>query len=124
MLEWKIVTRDEKLKQTIDVMKKTFNSWFEKCWSGKISKEKMLSEESPLLHVFYKMTKPIEEVKILLPHEGMEVCSSCEQEVDSWIEAGFSFCDKYECGIHLCKNCAKALRDKINEFLEVQNDKT
>lgn len=117
MLEWKIVTGDEKLEKEIERVKNSFDSWFDKYWKDVISKEKMLSEDSPVLHVYYKMCKSEDEIKKKFPLEAMEECSSCGKYVDKWIETRFSFCNEYGCGMTLCKDCAEKLRDEINAFL-------
>lgn len=117
MLEWKIMNGDEKLEKEIERVKSSFESWFSKYWENKISQEKMLSENSPCLHVYYKMCKSKDEIKKKFPFEAMEECSSCGNNVEQWIETEFSFCDEYICGMILCKDCARKLKDKINEFL-------
>lgn len=116
ILEWKIVTGDEKLKKEIKRCKETFNSWFKRYWAYRISKEVMLSPESPCEHVYWKMCKTFDEVKEKYPYEAKEKCSSCGEYVDKWIETSFSFCNEYGCGMSLCKKCAKELADKINNF--------
>jgi hypothetical protein len=117
MLEWKVNNEDKKLKTIIKNTKDGFDSWFNSYWSHKCSKETMLSKESPLEHVYYKMCKPIKEIKKKYPLEGKEQCSSCGKYVDEWIETSFSFCDEYGCGMSLCKECAKKLYEKMDKWL-------
>ncbi len=76
----------------------------------------MLSPESPCEHVYYKMCKTFDEVKEKYPLEAQEICSSCGEYTDKWIETSFSFCDEYGCGMVLCKKCAEKLKDKISEL--------
>ena len=77
---------------------------------------KMLSENSPLEHIYYKMTKPFKEIKEKYPIEAKEKCSSCGKYVDKWIETKFSFCEEYGCGMSLCKECANKLKDVIDKL--------
>jgi hypothetical protein len=116
MLKWEIKNGDDKLKEIIQNTKDTFEGWFKNSWSRTCTREKMLSENSPLEHVYYKMTKSLKEVKEKYPHEALERCSSCDKYVDKWIETSFSFCDEYGCGMSLCKECANKLKDSINKM--------
>lgn len=115
-LKWKIVTGDEKLKNAIKRLKETFDKWFYEHWLHKISREEMLSPNSPLPHIYYKMCKTPEEVKEKFPYEALETCSSCGETTDIWIETEFSFCDEYGCGMKLCPDCARELGEKIKEL--------
>lgn len=115
-LKWKIVTGDEKLKNTIERLKETFDRWFNEYWAHKISREEMLSPSSPLPHIYYKMCKTPEEIKEKFPYEVQETCSSCGETTDIWIETDFSFCNEYGCGMKLCPDCAKELKKKITEL--------
>lgn len=76
----------------------------------------MLSPDSPLPHVYYKMCLPFEEVKEKLPHEAMRSCSDCGELTNIWIDTDFSFCDEYNCGMSLCPKCAEKLKNKIQEM--------
>lgn len=116
MFEWNIVTRDERLAEIIENCKITFDYWFDCYWSKQVTRAVMLSEKSPVPHVYYKMTKSFDEVKALLPHEGTRTCSCCDNECLEWIETSFSFCNEYDCGMVLCKTCATKLKNKIIEF--------
>lgn len=116
MLEWKVKTGDEQLRESIETCKATFDTWFKDYWSKTCTKEKMLSEKSPLPHVYYKMTKSFEEVKKLLPLEAKHECKNCRKMVDKWIYTSFSFCDEYSCGITLCEKCAKKWAKKFKEL--------
>lgn len=111
-MEWKIKNGDEKLRETIEYTKSTFEQWYIKHWEKRCTREAMLSEDSPLEHIYYKMTKSFEEVKEKYPYEALEECSSCGNYVDKWIETDFSFCGEYGCGMSLCKECF----DKLTEF--------
>ena len=117
ILEWKIVTGDEKLRIEIQKCKDTFENWFNGHWSKRCTREKMLSEDSPIEHVYYKMCKSFDEVKEKYPLEATERCSSCGKDVSEWIETSFSFCDEYGCGMTLCRECAETLHKKIHEFV-------
>lgn len=117
MLEWKIKTGDEKLRRIIEDTKKNFDTWFNECWANRVSREVMLSPQSPLEHIYYKMCRPFEEVKEKLPNDAMEQCSSCGEMTDLWIETSFSFCNEYGCGLSLCPKCADILKGKIDEML-------
>ena len=117
MLEWKIKNGDDKLKEEIKRTKETFDKWFNSsCWSKKYTKEQFLSKDCPVPHVRHKMILPFDKVKELYPLEAKERCSDCGDYVDKWIEASFSFCNEYGCGIKLCKKCANKLKNKIHEL--------
>lgn len=116
MLEWKVKTGDKKLKNEIKRCKDGFDDWFNSSWAKRCSKEKFLSEDSPFPRVYYKVCKPFKEVKEKFPYEALEKCSSCGNYVDKWIETEFSFCDEYDCGICLCKECANKLKDVIEKL--------
>lgn len=77
----------------------------------------MLSDKSPVEHVYYKMTKSFEEVKEKYPFNAKECCSSCGEYIDIWLETSFSFCNEYGCGMKLCKECAKKFKDEFDKFL-------
>lgn len=109
MLNWKIKNGDEKLRAEIKRVKGNFEGWFESSWSKRVSREEMLSEQSPVEHVYYKMIKSEEEIKKKFPYEALECCSDCGEYVDEWIESEFSFCEEYNCGMVLCKECASKL---------------
>ena len=109
MLNWKIKNGDEKLKEEVERTKKDFDDWFASTWGRKMSKEDFLSEQSPVECVYYKMTKSLEEIKKEFPYSALEGCRDCGECVDEWIEAEFSFCNEYGCGIKLCKSCAVKL---------------
>lgn len=116
MLDWKIKNGDDKLKEEIKECKETFDNWFNQFWSSRVTREKMLSKDSPVPSVYYKMTKSFDDVKKEYPLSAKQQCNSCGKYVDKWIETNFSFCDEYECGIHLCKDCAdnfSKMADKI-----------
>lgn len=116
MLKWKIKNGDEKLRAEIKSIKDSFDNWYKNCWSKTCSREKMLSENSPVEHVYYKMTKTFKEVKEKYPYEALQQCSSCGKYVDKWIETQFSFCDEYGCGMSLCKECAEELKNTIERL--------
>lgn len=116
MLEWEIKTGDEKLRNEIKRCKDGFDGWFNSCWAKRCSKEKMLSENSPVPHVYYKVCKPFQEVKENFPYAALEKCSSCGNYVDKWIETSFSFCDEYGCGMSLCTQCANKLKNVIEKL--------
>lgn len=118
MLEWKVKTGDEKLKESIHRCKETFESWFNNYWAHKCTRETMLSDKSPVEHVYYKMTKTFNEIKQKYPYEAKECCSSCGDDVYIWIETSFSFCDEYGCRMKLCKKCAKNLSNMIDKLLK------
>lgn len=114
MLEWTIKNGDDKLKEEITRTRNGFDSWFETLWSNRCTRERMLSEDSPLQHVYYKMTKPFEEVKEMYPNEAKQECSDCGEYVSKWIETEFSFCDEYGCGMSLCEDC-------VDKMIKVAN---
>lgn len=116
MLEWKVRTGDELLRRGIENTKATFDSWYNQHWSKKCTREEMLSENSPLEHVYYRMTKTFEEIKAKYPGDALKQCSSCNKYVDRWLETEFSFCDEYGCGMTLCKECATKLRESIDKL--------
>ena len=116
ILEWKVMTGDEKLEKEIQRCKETFDSWFNNYWASRCSREKMLSPESPIEHVYYKMCKTFDEVKEKYPLSAKEECSSCGERIDRWLETSFSFCNEYGCGMVLCEKCAKDLANKINKM--------
>lgn len=117
MLEWNCVTAEEKLRNNVKEWKKNFDVWFKEYWSHKTTKEKMLSPESPVPIVYHKMCLPFEELKEMYLHDEYEECSDCGERCETWIETNFSFCHEYGCGLVLCKECAKKLRDSIELFL-------
>lgn len=117
MLVWKIKTGDEKLEEEIQRTKESFEHWFRDCWAHRCSREQMLSPDSPLEHVYYKMCKTFEEVKEKYPEEALEKCSSCGEYTSLWLETAFSFCDEYGCGMALCPKCADKLKAKIEQML-------
>lgn len=116
MLKWRIRNGDDKLKDEIQRTKDGFDNWFKSGWEKRCTREKMLSEDSPLEHVYYKMTKTLEEIKEKYPYEALERCSDCGEYVDRWIETDFSFCDEYGCGMSLCKECADKIKKLIAEL--------
>lgn len=121
MLEWKVVTGEEKLIRKIKDMKERFEGWFRDFWEHKCTKEQMLSPESPLPHIYALMCLPPEQVKEEYPSYFYEKCSDCGNDTAIWIETSFSFCDEYGCGMTLCPRCARKLKRAINNmFDEVQ----
>lgn len=116
MLEWKIKNGDDKLKKGIQRTKETFDEWFKNYWWGQCTREEMLGENSPIQHVYYKMTKTFDEVKEKYPEDALEMCSCCGRYVDRWIETEFSFCNEYGCGMSLCKKCANELKEVIERL--------
>lgn len=116
MLKWKIKNGDDKLRKEIQNTKDTFDKWFNDYWARQCTKEKMLSENSPVEHVYYKMTKSFEEVKKKYPLNAKQQCSSCGKYVNKWIETEFSFCNEYGCGMSLCKKCGDKLKDLIDKL--------
>lgn len=85
MLKWEIKNGDDKLKEEIERMKSTFDKWYENSgWVKTCSKEKMLNENSPLEHVYYKMTKTFEEVM-------KKVEKTEELEVEEHLKNNFSY---------------------------------
>lgn len=118
MLEWEVMNVDKKLDREIERTKKEFDKWFSGYWQHVVSREKMLSDSSPCLSVYYKMCKTKDEIKEKFPLEGTERCSSCDKDVEEWIETEFSFCDEYGCGMALCKDCAEKLKNEIEKLLK------
>lgn len=121
MLEWKAVTGEEKIRGAIERMKKSFDSWFCNYWAKQVTREHMLSPESPLPHIYALMCLPPERAKEITPENYFEKCSDCGKQTDIWIETTFSFCDEYGCGMSLCPECAKKLKNVI-EVLESTGD--
>lgn len=112
MLKWEIKNGDDKLRKEIEGTKNSFDKWYESSsWSKTHTKEEMLSENSPLEHVYYKMMKSFDEVKEKYPYKALECCSSCEKYVDRWMETSFSFCNEYDCRMVLCKVCANKIKE-------------
>ena len=119
MLEWKIKNGDDKLRDEIKRVKEGFVDWFERCHASRTSLDIMLDvDKSPVKHVAYKMTKSFEEIKEKYSLDAQGRCSSCGKYIGEWIETEFSFCDEYGCGMSLCKDCAKDLKLKLEEFLK------
>lgn len=116
MLKWEIKNGDEKLKEEINRVKNDFDNWFNNSWAKRCTREQMLSKNSPLQHVYYKMTKSPEEIKEKYPYETLQKCSSCGEYVDIWIETEFSFCNEYGCGMTLCKKCVNELKNLIDRI--------
>ncbi|MBK5239862.1 hypothetical protein [Clostridium sp.] len=116
MLKWEIKNGDEKLKDEIKSTKDSFETWYKNCWSKSCTKEKMLSENSPVYHVYYKITKTFAEVKKKYPLKALKECSSCGKYVDKWLETSFSFCDEYGCGMSLCKDCLGELKELMDKM--------
>lgn len=119
MLKWEIVTGDEILKKEIERWRKDFDDWFDTYNTDKfrkISREKMLSEESPEPRIYYLMCKTPEEIKERFPFEAKEQCSSCGESTDIWLETKSSFGNEYSCGMKMCPACAGKLKEKINEM--------
>ncbi len=116
MLKWEIKNGDDKLKAEIKRVKDGFDDWYKSCWEKRCSKEVMLSENSPVEHVYYKMTKTFEEIKEKYPYETLQPCSSCGKTVDKWIKTEFSFCNEYDCGISLCKECVGKLKELADKM--------
>ena len=116
MLKWKIGRGDEKLKKEIQRCKDSFDSWFNNYWSHRVSREVMLSPQSPCEHVYWKMCRTFDEVKKKYPLDAKECCSSCGKYTDIWIETSFSFCNEYGCGMSLCPKCADILKRKIEQL--------
>ena len=116
MLKWEIKNGDDKLREDINYTKTSFDEWFSIYWQRECTREKMLSEESPVYHLYYKMTKTFEEIKKEYPYDALQQCSSCEEYVDKWIETKFSFCNEYNCGMSLCKKCADELSNLTNKI--------
>ncbi|MDP4147468.1 MAG: hypothetical protein Q8936_23870 [Bacillota bacterium] len=113
MLKWIVKNGDDKLRENIQETKDNFDKWFNLYWIKRMTKEQMLSENSPVPHVYYRMTKTFEEVKNKYPLDAQEKCSCCDRYVDKWLETSFSFCDEYKCGMSLCFECAEHLHDLI-----------
>ena len=121
MLEWKVVTGEEKFQRLKEGMKHRFDEWFSSVWAHKYSREEMLSPQSPLPHVYALMCLPSEEARKIHPSDYYEECSDCGKRTDIWLETDFSFCDEYGCGMSLCPDCARKLKAEI-ELLERRVD--
>lgn len=115
MLIWEIKNGDDELRNEIKHKKKTFDKWFERCWSNRCTKEKMLSKDSPSQWTYYLMTKPIDEIKKRFQGAGVCQCSSCGEYVGEWIETEIcsEFCSDNGCKLVLCKECFSKLK-KLN----------
>lgn len=100
MSNWKIVTGDEKLKAEIEYQKNSFDEWFNVYWGKHITKEEMLSEDSPVPPIYYKLTKTFEEVKEKYPLSAREDCDTCGNNVDTWIEIELD-----EDKVYFCEKC-------------------
>lgn len=118
MLKWRIRTGDEQLKENIRDLRDSFEEWFETYWKDSCSKQVMLSEKSPVLHVYYKMTKSLDEIKRKFPYEALTQCSSCDEYVNMWIETTLNVCDEKH-RVCFCKDCAENINNTIKEFLIV-----
>lgn len=108
MLEWSIVTGDEKLEKTIEREKAHLERW------GNTNDAFLVPAERS--RRFYFTNMPFEKVKEKFPQEAKQVCSSCGESTEIWLETEFSFCDEYGCGMCLCPKCAESLRKKIVEL--------
>lgn len=113
MLEWKVVTGEEKICKSIEDMKRRFDSWFCTYWAKRVTRDQMLSPDSPLPHVYALMCLPPEKAKEIAPGSYFETCSDCGKNAEIWVETTFSFCDEYGCGISLCPEGAKKLKNAI-----------
>ncbi|WP_418434114.1 hypothetical protein [Anaerotignum lactatifermentans] len=114
MLEWNIVTGDEKLSRKIESMKARFDTWKSADYS--------LLTQAERRRRFCFMNMPFEKIKEEFPQEAKQICSSCGESTEIWLETEFSFCDEYGCGMCLCPKCAENLRKKIVE-LKKENTK-
>lgn len=118
MLDWRVVTAEQRLQDSINDMKNSFDAWFYQYWAMKVTREKMLSPDSPLPHVYHKMCLPFDQVKELHLQESYATCNDCGTKTAIWIETHFSFCDEYGCGMVLCLDCAQKLKKKIAVLLK------
>lgn len=123
MLDWKVVTGEEKVLREKTRIKKNFDEWFYIHWSKQCTKERMLSPKSPLPHIYALMCLPPEQVKEKHPNYYYEKCSDCGAESDIWIETDFSFCDEYGCGMSLCPECARKLKQTIDKLEKAEPPK-
>lgn len=121
MLTWNVVTGEEKICRRIKATRESFDGWFRNFWAHRITREEMLSPDSPLPHVYALMCLPPEKAKEAAPRDYFEVCSDCGKNTAIWIETTFSFCDEYGCGLSLCPECAKKLKNAI-EAMERAGD--
>lgn len=111
MLEWNIVTGDEELSRKIESMKARFDTWK--------SADYPLLTQTERRRRFCFMNMPFEKIKEEFPQEAKQICSSCGESTEIWLETEFSFCDEYGCGMRLCPKCAENLRKKIVELKKV-----
>lgn len=119
MIQWELKKGNKKLKEEISYWKENFNKWFDEHWSGKISKEEILSENSPVKDIYYKMTKSLEEIIEEFPYSNKEQCDFCDDYVDEWFKGTFDNLE-YKSGINVSFNiCSKCLEDIItSEYLK------
>ena len=116
MLKWEVKNGDDELKNEIKRVKNTFDEWYKSHWENKYSREQMLSENSPVERVYYKMTKTFEEVKEKYPDETLRACSSCGKHVNKWVQSLSSFYDEYGSDILLCKECVEKLNNLVKNI--------
>lgn len=43
-------------------------------------------------------------------------CKMCEKLLDKWLECEFSFCEEYDCGMQICKECAEKIYKLSHEI--------
>lgn len=110
-MEWKLMNGDEKLRREIKRVQDSFEIWFNGYHSKVTTREKMLSDNSPVQHVADKMTKSFEEVKLKYPSECLEMCTCCKRDVTEWIQ-GDTDVEEYSADVCLCKDCIA----KMNEL--------
>lgn len=116
MLEWKVVTAEEKFADLKRRTEQEFDDWFNAYWASRCSRDTMLSPESPLPHVYATMCLPAEDAKLICPYNYYEVCSDCGGKTDIWLETSFSSCDEYGCGMSLCPDCVRKLKAEIQRL--------
>lgn len=130
-LEWKIGNENDAFKVLAEELKRYYELLRDSCQNPMTNFGEMEINRIMYNYVSIPLVKdvlstmPFDDLINKYQYLNTKTCSSCGADIGEWIESTYLYKDDdyiaKKCKIVLCKECAKKLKDKLNDWLEVDS---
>lgn len=129
--EWKIGNENDAFKILVVELKRYYELLRDSCQNpttefGETEIKKIMFNyvSIPLVQDVLS-AMPFDNLRKKYQYLNSKMCSSCGTEVGEWIESTYKYKDDNyvanECKVVLCKECARRLGSKLNDWLEIDS---
>lgn len=129
--EWKTGNENDAFKTLVSELRRYYELLRDSCQNpitdfGEMEMNKIMFDyvSIPLVQDVLSAI-PFDDLRKKYQYLNSKRCSSCGTEVGEWIESTYLYKDENyvtnECKIVLCKECARGLSTKLNNWLEIDD---